>query len=386
MSEPTWHLATLPTPFHFRMAELSRTNMWTQRLGWTLADVYDTVEAEHAALRNGCAFSDRTALATYSITGRDAAAYLDRLAGGCGGEVSIGRSRRVVLSDDVGGLIADGVVMRPCEQEWLLTLPVRSFDWLLVSAMGFDCTVADVSETIATLAVEGPTSCAALLSAGFGGLQALRPGGVTVMKVGRTPVTVARISCTGGLGYEMRVGADNALWLLDRIRREAVLFRPVPVGQKALALARLEAGHAAAGSDYESTLTAPQSLRRTPLELGMGSLIDWDNGTFTGKAALERQRQRGAASALVGLEIAGAEVPEVHTIHLARRIVGHMNSVAWSPTCKRVIALADISADVLGGDDDLYIVSRSGQPRAAKIVQRPFFRCANACRTPPDAQ
>lgn len=382
----SWEIAVRPTPFHHRMAELAHTNQWSQRLGWTLAAAFDTPDTEHAALRNRCTFSDRSALVTYEVTGREASAYLDRLAGGCGGHVREGQSRRVVICNEDGHLIADGCVLRPSKDEWWLVLPLRVSDWMALSATGFDCVIRDISEELACLAVDGPSSCAALLSAGFGGLQALRPGGVRDMKIGSTRCVVTRRSPLGGLGYELRVPVVDALWILDRFRRDASYFSPVPLGTKAADVAQLEAGHARLGVDYASAHVSPRDQRRTPLELGLGSLVLTSDGTFTGRTSLQHQRRQGAPRALVGLEVEGVGLPDGRAVFDGNRKAGHLTSVAWSPSCKHVVGLADLSADVLGTSRDLAVLGPDGSRRGACIVSRPFFVCANSRRTPPDAQ
>lgn len=382
----SWDLAVRPTPLHARTAQFNRTNQWTQELGWTLPSVYDHLESEHAALRNACALSDLNSLVTYRLSGREVPECLNRLAGGCGGDVDVGKSRRVVISDDEGGLIADGVVMRPDKSHWLLTLSIRCLDWLAMSAQGFDCTVEDVSEVICTFAFDGPSSCAGLLAAGMGGIEALRPGGVRMLNVGTAEVTVARVSATSGLGYEIRCGIDDALFVFDRVRLGADLFRPVFVGQQARHLARLEAGHPRVSHDYETALTASLSNRRTALEVGLGALLDFSKDQFTGKRALLRQRGTGAQRALVGIEVEGAVPPDGGQISAPTGNVGHVTSLAWSPACKKQIGLADLRADILGSASAFSIMGRNGRKMDVKIASRPFYTCPNARRTPPEAQ
>lgn len=381
-----WHMAVRPTPLHPRMAEASRTNQWSQRLGWTVPEMIDTHEAEHATLRTRCTLADRTPLATYRFNGPDTAACLNRLAGGCGGNVSVGGSRHVALCDDGGALVADGIVMRPDIATWLLTLPVRAFDWLSLAVEGFECAVEDVSDQIATLGVEGPASCATLLSAGFAGLEALRPGAVRILKIGQAQVVVARRSATAGLGYELRMAVDDAVFIFDRVRRDGAFWRPQPVGEATLRLTRLEAGLIHEGAEYTTALIADPDARRSPLELGLGALLDLSVTHFTGHSALTAQRQHGPERALIGLEIEGDIRPQTNMLMADNKTVGRLTSVEWSPACKRIIALADIDAGALGNARDLQVFAPGGPLLSARIVPRPFYRCETARRTPPDAQ
>ncbi|GAB5503518.1 glycine cleavage T C-terminal barrel domain-containing protein [Pyruvatibacter sp.] len=382
----SWDLAVRPTPLHARTAQFNRTNQWTQVLGWTVPSVYDYLEGEHAALRNACALADLNGLVTYQLSGLDVCEYLNRLAGGCGGDVGIGKCRRVAISDDEGGLIADGVVIRSAQSHWLLTLPVRCLDWLKISTHGFDCIVQDVSETTSTFALDGPSSCAALLAAGMGGIEALRPGAVRALKVGTAKVTVARISATGGLGYEIRCDVDDALFVFDRVRLGAELFRPVFAGQHARHLAQLEAGHPRANHDYESALTASLVDRRSAFEVGLGTLLEFSGGHFTGKNALMQQRENGAKRAIVGIEVKGDLQLDGRLISTSAGIVGEVASLAWSPSCKKQIGLADLRADILGSAGEISMRGHNGQKISVKIASRPFYTCPNARRTPPEAQ
>ncbi|MEO0961779.1 MAG: glycine cleavage T C-terminal barrel domain-containing protein [Pseudomonadota bacterium] len=382
----SWDLAVQPTPLHARTAQFNRTNQWTQELGWTLPSVYEHLESEHAALRNACALSDLNSIVTYQLSGPDVQAFLNRLAGGCGGDVRVGKCRRVVLSDDKGGLIADGFVIRSDQSHWLLTLPVRCLDWLTMSAHCFDCDVLDVSETTSTFALDGPSSCAALLAAGMGGIEALRPGAVRALNVGTAKVTVARISATGGLGYEIRCDIDDALFVFDRVRLGAELFRPAFAGQKARHLAQLEAGYPRANQDYESALTASLENRRSAFEVGLGALLEFSGVYFTGKNALIQQRETGAKRAIVGIEVEGHLKPDGRLVSTSAGVVGKVASFAWSPSCKKQIGLADLRADILGSAEEIGLLGKAGQKIPVKIASRPFYTCPNARRTPPEAQ
>lgn len=380
-----WDQAVRPTPLHLRTSEFNVTNSWTEELGWTLPDVYQGIKSEHAALRNACTLSDLNALATYRLSGTEVRDYLNRLAGGCGGNVKAGASRRIAISHDGGGLIAVGIVLRPDETNWFLTVPVRCLDWLRLSAAGFDCTIEDVSQQFCTLAVEGPSACAALLAAGCGGLQALRPGGVREFRIGSAKIFVARLSATGGLGYEVRCALDDALFVFDRIYRDAALFRPVLAGHRARDIARLEAGHPSLGHDYQPAIHVTRAESRTVLELGFSSLVDLNGPAFTGRQALRAQQNAVSNRALVGLELEGAELPVSRKLIGPSGVVGTLTSVSWSPSLKRIIALADIEAGMLGTADHFRIPGPGVDTISARIVPRPFYRCPNALRTPPDA-
>ena len=119
-----------------------------------------------------------------------------------------------------------------------------------------------------------------------------------------------------------------------------------PIGSEALNIARLEAGFIITGMDFTpADICLREDRLRSPLEMGLGWLIDWDKGHFTGKAALQRQRDRGTTWSFVGLEIDG-NIPAEGAIlyHAQKHEVGVITGACWSPVLKKNIALAQVAA------------------------------------------
>src|SRR6202022_5209344 len=87
-------------------------------------------------------------------------------------------------------------------------------DWLLDSAVGFDVEIGEVTEQIAALAVQGPTSCAVLKAAGLQGIEKLKPFEIGYFTLGTHRLTVSRTGFTGDLAYElwMAPAAAPARW------------------------------------------------------------------------------------------------------------------------------------------------------------------------------
>jgi aminomethyltransferase len=166
------------------------------------------------------------------------------------------------------------------------------------------------------------------------------------------------------------------------------------IGSQALNLARLEAGFLSPNVDFVS---AEHTLRtgrdRSPLELGLAWLVDFDKGHFTGRRALLAERQRNPRRLLVGLDIAGNK-PAHNALLYARadgkREVGSVTSAAWSPTCKRNIALAMVDAPYFRTGSavwaDIYLNRELVWERRmsrAEVVERPFFAPGRRRTTPP---
>jgi aminomethyltransferase len=105
------------------------------------------------------------------------------------------------------------------------------------------------------------------------------------------------------------------------------------------------------------------SQKYTPYEIGLGRLVHLDKAPFIGQAALRRASTDPAARRLVGLEVDWDELERLYdeaglppqVPSTASRLsvpvyrdgvqVGKATSTTWSPTLKKMIALATLAAD-----------------------------------------
>jgi aminomethyltransferase len=167
-----------------------------------------------------------------------------------------------------------------------------------------------------------------------------------------------------------------------------------PIGSKALNIARIEAGFLLPNMDFVSAEHTIRTGRdRSPLELGLGWLVDFGKGHFTGRRALWAEQQRGPARQLVGLDIEGnkpAHNAWLYSDKSGKQQVGTVTSAIWSPTCKRNLALAMVDAPFIRTGSqvwaDIYLSRELVWERRmarAQVVERPFFLPERRKATPP---
>jgi aminomethyltransferase len=330
----------------------------------------------------------------YRIAGPDAVPYLNRLMTRDIARLKPDRVAYAVWCNDAGHLIDDGTVFRLGENEYRLCTAARQLDWLLDSAIGFDVGIDEITEQIAALAVQGPTSCAVLKSAGLIGIERLKPFEIGYFSLAGRPLTASRTGFTGDLGYELWMAPDAAESVWDALMAAGHTRGIRAVGSQALNIARLEAGFLSPNVDFVSAEHTIRTGRdRSPLELGLAWLIDFDKGHFTGRRALIAERQRGPRRQLVGLDIAGnkpAHNALLYTRADGKREIGSITSAAWSPTCKRNIALAMVDAPHFQTGSTIWaeiylnreLVWERRMSRA-EVVERPFFAPSRRRATPP---
>jgi len=163
----------------------------------------------------------------------------------------------------------------------------------------------------------------------------------------------------------------------------------------ALDIARIEAGLLLIEVDYISSKKALiESQKYSPAEIGLGKLVDLKKENFVGREALALEAKKGAERALVGLEIHWNEVealydklkmaPQVPSmasrvavpVYRGGRQVGKATSTTWSPTLKKMIALACVSRENSARGTTLQMemtVEAVRHTVSAKVVPLPFF-------------
>jgi aminomethyltransferase len=393
-SVPHFSQPLLKTPFHERARALSQVDRFVAWAGYTTVDVFTTVEQEYFAIRNATTLFDLTPMVKYRVAGPDALPYLNRLVTRDLAKLKPDRVAYCVWCNDAGHLLDDGTVFRLGETEYRLCTAARQIDWLLDSAIGFDVEIGEVTEQIAALAVQGPTSCAVLKNLGLTGVERLKPFEVGYFPLGSWPLTVSRTGFTGDLGYELWMAPEAAEEIWDALMAAGRSRGIRAIGSQALNMARIEAGFLSPHVDFVS---AEQTIRtgrdRSPLELGLAWLIDFDKGHFTGRRALHAERQRGPRRQLVGLDVVGNKPAHNALLYAeanGKREIGSVSSATWSPTCKRNIALAMVDAPYFKVGStvwaDIYLNRELVWERRmsrAQVVERPFFAPERRRTTPP---
>ncbi|MBV8208559.1 MAG: aminomethyltransferase family protein [Burkholderiaceae bacterium] len=393
-ARPHYERPLLTSAFFERSRHLVQTDQYVPWSGYTTVDVYSSIEQEYFAIRNSASVFDLTPMVKYRITGPDSERYLNRLVTRDVGKLKPGQVAYAVWCDESGHLIDDGTIFRFGPAEFRLCTAERQLDWLLDSAIGFDVDIADITEQVAALALQGPTSCAVLKAMGLAGVELLKPFQIGHFRLADFALMVSRTGFTGDLGYELWIDSDGASSLWDRLMDTGEAYGIRVIGYRALDMARIEAGFVLPNVDF---ISAAQTIRlnreTTPFELGLDRLVAFEKGHFNGRRALLAERARGPRRRLLGIEIAGRKAGHGSLIYDSRkgaRQVGEVKSALWSPTCKRNIALAMIDAPYFQSLREFWVdiylhreLTWERRMERAWPVERPFFAPERRTATPP---
>jgi len=393
------------TAFHERTFALCTSLSYREWSGYYTVSSYEVHhEHEYNAIRNAAALIDITPLYKYIVEGKDATRLVNRVITRDINKVKPGQVIYCCWCDEQGKVIDDGTITRLEENKYRWTAADPSLRWFRQNGLNMDVRIEDISEKVAALALQGPTTGRLLKSVAEADIANLKYFRVTSGKIAGVPVDISRTGYTGDLGYEIWVPWNDAVKVWDALMEKGRQFDIHAAGMLALDVARIEAGLLLIEVDYISSkkaLIASQTY--SPYELGFGRMVHLDKENFVGKHALAQQVKAGVPRQLVGLEMDWVEIEEryekfgltpaapaqasrVHVpVYLGGRQVGKATSTTWSPLLKKMIALASIDTAHAQPGTKLQMeltIEAVRQRVTATVTKLPFFNPERKTKTP----
>lgn len=386
------------TPFHSRTAPLNHSYNWRQWSGYLASGSYDNFhQPEYAAIRNGAALIDVSPLYKYLVKGRDAEVFIDRLVTRDASKLRVGQVIYTPWCDSDGKVLQEGTVMRFGEEAFQINATEPALRWLELNRPGFELELEDVSETLASLAIQGPRSRALLSRVADSAVENLGFFRLTRAMIAGVEVVISRTGYTGDLGYEVWMQSDAAERVWDELMQQGEVYGARPCGLMAMDVARIEAGFVLLDVDYiNSEKALIPSQKSSPYELGLGWSVNLKKkADFIGRRALTREKKAGSPWQLVGLEIewqpledlyaTAGLMPDLPTvpwrtpvpIYAGGRQVGRATSGCWSTLLKKYIVITSLETPFAKLDSMVEMevtVDYQRRQAPAKVVSLPFFR------------
>lgn len=387
------HRGILPTPFHSRSSRLNLNQQWSEWNGFASAVYYADSHLEYFSSRNTCGVFDVSPMRKYRFAGAQAAVMLDRMVTRDVVGQAVDTVAYNVWCTDAGGVVDDGTLFRLGPEEFMLCCADPCYDWFCLAAVGFEeVQISDISEDIAALSLQGPTSCALLKALGFTGIEQCKPFEIRRFPFGSGGIMISRTGYTGDLGYELWLAPQDAEPFWDALFDKGALYGIQPMGDESLEMARLEAGFLAPDVDFHGSLhTVERGHDHSPLELGLGWILNFKKPHFSGRAALLAQKEAGDHRRLLRLDIEGNK-PAEHSILYADRgcakEIGYITSAMWSPVVKANIGYGLVDAKHFEGPIWAEIYHQKELRWLRKVarctrVTKPFWSPERARATPP---
>lgn len=337
--------------------------------GWYRPWNYGNVEAEYWAVREAVSIGDVSTLGKMQISGPDALEALERLYPTKVSTIKTGRSRYVLMLDERGYVLDDGLISKDSDTRYTLTftsggattaeLWVR--DW--VESWGLDVRLLNQTMSLGAINVTGPLATTLLKRLGLE--QPLAFMEHRDAKIAGVRCKIYRLSFTGEQSYELHHPAEHSVALWRALMRAGAELGIKPHGIEALLKLRLEKGHIIVGqdSDFDST----------PRRLNHDWAVKRDKPYFVGKQALLRTDKLPLDKMLVGLEMEGPAPLEGSVVYRGEssdmaNYAGYVTSSTFSPLLRKTVMLAWVKLF-----DGVVPERVSISGRVAQRVQTPFY-------------
>ena len=324
--------------------------------GWEMPLQYQTgTVVEHLACRRDAVVFDVSHLGTVRCDGNAMFDALQNTLTNDLKKIAPGRAQYTHLLTDDGFVVDDIIVWWVSEDEFDV-MPNASNTSGVTSVLPG----RDVTQERCVLAVQGPNARAkvAVVDPRFADVGRFR---VERFDFEGVEVRVAGTGYTGEAGLE--IAAPNEV--AEQIFRALVAANVTPAGLGARDTLRLEAALPLYGHEL--------SLSSTTLEAGLGWVLGWQKETFKGRAAVERERERGVARLLKGVATPGRQpLRDGGEVFVDGVPVGLLTSGNFSPVLEHGIGMGLLAPELEEGTD-VTVVLR-GREIAASVTGLPFVR------------
>ena len=166
----------------------------------------------------------------------------------------------------------DGALFKFNNTSFRLCCQERHLPWFIDTSSGFNVEILEETNLIAGLSIQGPTSAAVLINAGYQSIDNLKPFGM--IKV-TDDILISRTGFTGDLGYEIFLPNKLSTAVWNNLWKAGEDLGIKAIGFNALNIARIETGFIIANSDFITSEHAVRNNRaKKPDEIGMSWMVD----------------------------------------------------------------------------------------------------------------
>ena len=355
------------TPLHTEHASLGARLV--PFAGYEMPVQYPTgITAEHQAVRTAAGLFDVSHMGEFEVRGGGARDFVQYVTTNDVDRVEVGQAQYSTLLNEQGTPIDDLLVYR-LPDRYLLVVNAsnreRDLAHLRAHAGAFEVELADRSDDLALLALQGPRAAEILSRLSAAPLDDLGYYRFTEGEVDGRQALISRTGYTGEDGFELYVANGDAVPLWRRLLEVGAGEGLIPAGLGARDSLRLEMGYALYGNDLDE--------EHTPLEAGLGWVVKLAKGDFVGREALVRQKESGVPTRLVGFELRERGFPRPgYPIRTGDGGSGIVTSGTVSPSVGKGIGLGYVPVADSAAGTELEIVIR-GQGVPAVVVKPPFY-------------
>lgn len=336
--------------------------------GYEMPVTYPTgITAEHNAVRTQAGLFDVSHMGEFVIRGERMVEFVNYVTTNDVEALADGQVQYSTILYENGTIVDDCLVYKFADRiVMVVNASNREKDYAHIAphAKRFGVQLADISDDIALLALQGPIAEDILNPFADIDLSAIKYYWHSWGHIGGMHALISRTGYTGEDGFELYFDPRFAepIWNLL-----VGTGKVTPAGLGARDTLRLEMGMALYGNDLDDTVT--------PLEANLAWLTKLNKGDFVGREALRRQKEQGVPRRLVGFTVDDGRSIARHGYPVFHdgRPSGEVRSGTMSPSLGKPIGTAYLPAAGAKEGSRLEIDIR-GKRVSATVVKPPFYK------------
>ena len=328
------------------------------------------ITAEHHAVRRQAGLFDVSHMGEFVIRGDRMVEFVNHVTTNDVASLADGQVHYSTILYDNGRIVDDCLVYKFADRiVMVVNASNREKDLAHIGqhAKRFGVQLADISDDIALLALQGPMAEEILRPFVDVDLSAIKYYWHSWGHVGGMHALISRTGYTGEDGFELYFDPRFAepIWNLL-----VGTGKVTPAGLGARDTLRLEMGMALYGNDIDDTVT--------PLEANLGWLTKLNKGDFVGRDALLKQKEQGLPRRLVGFTVDDGRSIGRHgyPVLYDGAPSGEVRSGTMSPSLGIPIGTAYLPLAGTKEGSKLEVDIR-GRRVSATVVKPPFYRNAS---------
>ncbi|MBP5711194.1 MAG: glycine cleavage system aminomethyltransferase GcvT [Bacteroidales bacterium] len=341
--------------------------------GYYMPVQYEGLSAEHLHVRSKVGVFDVSHMGEFTVKGPKALDLLQYITSNDVAALYPGKVQYSCFPNGKGGIVDDLLVYQLGENDYLLVVNAANIDkdWAWVSKQNekFGAEIANISEEISQLAVQGPLALKAM--------QKLTDTPVVDMEyytcktltfAGIPDILFSTTGYTGAGGCEIYFKNKDAEHIWNSVFEAGKEFDIKPIGLGARDTLRLEMGFCLYGHEIDDTIS--------PVEAGLGWITKFvDHKNFIDKDYMLKLKAEGLKRKLIGFEMIDRGIPRqgYEVCDAEGNQIGIVRSGTFGPSINKSVGTAWVKIDFSKIDTEIFIKIRERLLKA-KVVKMPFYK------------
>jgi sarcosine oxidase subunit alpha len=338
----------------------------------------DAIQTEAMAVRQTAGIIDGSSFGKIEVHGPDAAEFLERFFTGVYTTQKVGSCRYVMLLDESGVIVDDGIASRLADDLFYLSVGTSNAAAVYREMQRsqqmwqLDLGLVNVTGAFGAINIAGPAAREILATLTDLDLsyESFPISSVRESIVAGVEARLIRVAFVSDVGYELHIPMVQVpqVWqaLLDAGKKHGIR----PFGSDTQRLLRLEMGHAMPGVDTDGLTN--------PFEIGAEWALKMSKAYFIGQRSLQILAKKPLRKRLVAFILAEnfkGEMPmDCNLVLEGREILGRVTSIGYSKFIDRCIGLAFVTPAKTAIGAQFQIRTDNGSSVTATVVKTPFLK------------